>query len=151
MDVAVANLSNGQRKIAKFEEKTKNEVQYLGKNVAGIAALTGTGVLAVKSDGAKDVVKLMGKDGFKPTVSQKILARIDDTFGKAYDNVSEVFKKLGCKEKISNFVDELKEMSNNEKGAALATAVVGLATIGISIASRIKHDKKDAQIEQKYN
>lgn len=151
MDVSVANLSSGQRKIAKAKEKTKNKLQLAGKcageGAAMIGLSVGTGVLLEKSAGAKDAVNLMGKDGFKPTVLQKILARIDDSFGRVYD----AFENSKLKTKLSNLANDFKNGTKNEKGAMVAIAAIGLTFIGTTILTRIKHAKKDGQIEQKYN
>lgn len=151
MDVPVANLSNGQKQIAKFEEKGKNKLQLVGKNALCFATMVGSGAILSTSLDAKDTIELCRKNGTKPTGTTRFLAGVADSLGYFYENISNTFKNSGLKEKLSDLAENFKDATKNEKGVVMAMVALCLATTGAMVRAIIKHTEKDAQIEQKYN
>lgn len=141
MDVSVANLSAGQRKIAETKEKTKNILGCTAKIGTGMAATLGVAELATSVDTFE----------LEKGIKGKVLSKFAKGFEGVYDSMTSLFKKMYKNANIADFTAKLKDMPKATKGGLIATVAVGTACVLNSIITATKAKEKSKQIEQKYN
>lgn len=165
MDVSVANLSTGQRKIAETKEKAKNNVGLIATGAAGVSATIGTARFVEKAVEAKDKIY---KDTFcisktikggnpveeikSPiTKADKFFAKIGKYFETFYDKAEVKYHNSNLGKTIEDMTKNFKELSRDKRGAILILGAVGLGSVVATAVKGITTYFKNKQIEQKYN